>query len=142
MGRVPSGSRVKVHYTGRLDDGTTFDSSHGGAPIEFVFGEKDLIPGFEKAVGEMEVGERKTVTIPAEEAYGPHRDDLVVRVRREQLPKDISLERGMTLRLSQPGGKDMSVVIREIDDGTVVLDANHPLAGKRLTFEIELVSLS
>lgn len=142
MERIARGSRVRVHYTGRLDDGTVFDSSQGGEPFEFVFGEKDLIPGLEKAVGEMERGERKTVTLSAEEAYGQRRDDLVVRVGRDQLPPDITIEKGMSLRLKRSGDRRIGVVVVAVDDTGVTLDANHPLAGKDLTFDLELVSLT
>lgn len=142
MERIARGSRVRVHYTGRLDDGTVFDSSQGGEPFEFVFGEKDLIPGLEKAVGEMERGERKTVTLSAEEAYGQRRDDLVVCVGRDQLPPDITIEKGMSLRLKRSGDRRIGVVVVAVDDTGVTLDANHPLAGKDLTFDLELVSLT
>lgn len=142
MGRIARGSRVKVHYTGKLADGTVFDSSRSGEPFEFIFGEKDLIPGFERAVGDMAPGERKTVTIPAREAYGERRDDLVIRVGKDQLPAEVSIEEGMRLRIKQSGNREIGVVVVAVDDAGVTLDANHPFAGKDLTFELELVSLS
>ncbi|MEW6115454.1 MAG: peptidylprolyl isomerase [Nitrospirota bacterium] len=142
MGQIAEGSKVKVHYTGKLSDGTVFDSSRGSDPIEFVYGEKDLIPGFEKAVSEMSVGEHKTVTIPADDAYGPHRDDLVVCISRDQIPPEINLETGMSLRVKQPDGRDITVVVTDLDEKSVTLDANHPLAGQDLTFDLELVEVT
>ncbi|MCC6346716.1 MAG: FKBP-type peptidyl-prolyl cis-trans isomerase, partial [Nitrospirales bacterium] len=119
-------------------DGTVFDSSEGREPLEFTLGEGHLIRGFENAVAGMSVGEKKTVTIPAGEAYGPRRDDLVVHVERSQVPRDIDLEVGMGLQIKQNGGA-LQVIVAELDENGVTLDANHPLSGQDLTFEIELV---
>lgn len=138
MKKANEGDRVKVHYTGKLSDGTVFDSSEGREPLEFTLGEGHLIRGFENAVAGMSVGEKKTVTIPAGEAYGPRRDDLVVHVERSQVPRDIDLEVGMGLQIKQNGGA-LQVIVAELDENGVTLDANHPLSGQDLTFEIELV---
>jgi peptidylprolyl isomerase len=142
MSKIHKGSKVKVHYTGKLSDGTVFDSSRDGAPLEFTFGEKDLIEGFESAVGGMSVGEQKTITIPAEKAYGTHRADLVVRVQKEQVPPEIPLEKGMTLTVNQSDGRNIPVIVTDLDETTVTLDANHPLAGKDLVFDLELVEVA
>ncbi|MFO0754458.1 MAG: peptidylprolyl isomerase [Thermodesulfovibrionales bacterium] len=138
MEKAHDGDRVKVHYTGRLSDGTVFDSSEGCEPLAFTLGEGHLIQGFESAVAGMSVGEKKTVIIPAGEAYGPRRDDLVVRVERSQVPRDIDLEVGMGLQIKQNGGA-IQVVVTEMDENGVTLDANHPLSGQDLTFDIQLV---
>jgi peptidylprolyl isomerase len=136
-----NGDTVQVHYTGKLADGTLFDSSVGREPLEFTLGAGQMIPGFEKAVFGMKVGEKKTVTIPADEAYGPYRDDLVVEISREKLPSDMTPEVGQQLVMRQPDGTEIVVVITAVSDETVTIDANHPLAGKELTFEIELVKI-
>jgi peptidylprolyl isomerase len=136
-----NGDAVQVHYTGKLADGTVFDSSVGREPLEFTLGAGQMIPGFEKAVFGMKVGEKKTVTIPADEAYGPYRDDLVVEISREKLPSDMTPEVGQQLVMRQPDGTEIVVVITAVSDETVTIDANHPLAGKELTFEIELVKI-
>lgn len=139
--KAHDGSRVTVHYTGRLADGTIFDSSLGGDPMSFILGEKDLIKGFEDTVTGMAIGERKTVTIPAEDAYGPHRDDLVVTVERTQIPGELDLSADMKLRIRRDDG-DIEVLVTSISESGVTLDANHPLAGEDLVFDIELISLS
>jgi peptidylprolyl isomerase len=136
-----NGDTVQVNYTGKLADGTVFDSSIGREPLEFTLGEGQMIPGFEKAVLGMKVGEKKTVTIPVDEAYGPHRDDLIVEVPREKLPSDLTPEVGQQLVMTRPDGAKMIVTITSVSDNSVMIDANHPLAGKDLTFEIELVKI-
>jgi|Deesub1362B_J571_1020462.scaffolds.fasta_scaffold00365_4 peptidylprolyl isomerase len=142
MRQVAEGDTVRVHYTGRLkEDGTQFDTSQGGQPLQFTVGEGRLIKGFEEAVLGMSVGERRTIVIPSEEAYGPHREELVLRLKREQFPPSISPEVGMPLQLRQPDGGVIDVLITDMDAETVTLDANHPLAGKDLEFEIELVEI-
>ena len=132
---------MQVDYTGKLADGTVFDSSVERGPLEFTLGAGQVIPGFEKAVLGMKVGEQKTVTIPADEAYGPYRDEQVVELPREKLPSDMTPEVGQQLVMRQPDGSEIVVVITELSDETVTIDANHPLAGKDLTFEIELVKI-
>jgi len=135
------GDTVRVHYTGTLDDGSTFDSSVGREPLEFTLGEGDMIPGFEKAVYGLKVGESKTVTIPAKEAYGPHRDDLVLIMEREQLPADLDPKVDQQLQMQQTDGRTVVVIVTDVSETTITVDANHHLAGKDLTFEIELVEI-
>ena len=135
------GDTVRVHYTGTLEDGTTFDTSVGREPLEFTLGEGKMIPGFEKAVYGLTVGKSKTVTIPAEEAYGPHRDDLVIVVEREQLPADLDPKVDQQLQMQQTDGRTAVVIVTDVSETTITIDANHPLAGKDLTFEIELVEI-
>lgn len=142
MAQAKEGDTVKVHYTGKLQDGTVFDSSDERAPIEFTIGEGQVISGFEQAVVGMEPGETKTATVPAEEAYGPHRDEMLLEVDREQFPEDVQPETGQQLQISQPDGRTFFVTVSDISESSVVLDANHPLAGKDLTFEIRLVEVN
>ncbi|RMD93594.1 MAG: peptidylprolyl isomerase [Calditrichaeota bacterium] len=137
-----SGDKVKVHYKGMLDDGTVFDSSFDSEPLEFVIGENMVIPGFENAVKGMNVGDTKKFSVPPEEAYGPYREDLVVEIDRSHVPPHIDLELGMMLQVRSQEGSVTNVKVTEIGEETVTLDANHPLAGKALTFEIELVDVS
>jgi peptidylprolyl isomerase len=132
---------VKVHYTGTTDDGVVFDSSREREPLEFTMGQGQLIPGFENAVEGMKVGDSAKVRIPSEEAYGEVRDDMVVDINRSQIPPDINPEVGMVLQMQQPDGSPLNVTIREVNDDSVKLDANHPLAGQALTFDIELVEI-
>lgn len=136
-----SGDTVKVNYTGRLADGTVFDSSVGSEPYEFTLGQGQVIPGFEQAVIGMKVGESKAVTIPVDEANGPRYDDLIVEVGRDKLPPDIVPEVGMQLQTNQEAGRISVVTIIEVSETTVKIDANHPLAGQDLTFDIELVKI-
>lgn len=142
MVQAKSGDTVKVHYTGKLaDDGTVFDSSEGRDPLEFAIGEGQIIPGFEQAVIGMAEGESKTVEIPSEEAYGPHRPEMVLEVDREQIPEDIEVKTGQQLQVQHPSGQQIPVVVTGIADTKVTLDANHPLAGQTLKFDIELVKV-
>jgi peptidylprolyl isomerase len=131
-----SGDTVKVHYTGKLADGTVFDSPAGSEPYEFTLGQGQTISGFEQAVIGMKVGETQTITIPVDEAYGPRRDDLIVEIGRDRLSPDINPEVGMQLTSGQG-----AVTIIEVSEKTVKIDANHPLAGEDLTFDIELVEI-
>jgi len=142
MSTPQTGQTVKVHYTGTLEDGTQFDSSAGRDPLEFTMGEGQVIPGFEQALSDMEIGDTKTVNIPAEEAYGPHQPELVQQVAREQIPADIELAVGVQLQAQGPEGQVFRLVVTELDDANVTLDGNHPLAGKALTFELELVEIA
>ncbi len=141
MATIKEGDTVKVHYTGTIADGTVFDSSREREPLEVTLGEGKLIPGFEKAVVGMNVGDTSKVTIPSEEAYGEKREDMVIDVDRGQIPPDIKPEVGQQLQIQQKDGGAIPVVITEITDETVQLDANHPLAGQELTFEIEVVEV-
>lgn len=139
MSSAKKGDNVKVHYTGKLDDGTVFDTSQGKAPLEFQMGENQVIPGFEDAVKGMNPGDKKTFKIPCDQAYGERREELVAQIDREQFPDHLTLEIGQQLQVPQEAGQPMIVRITEITDETVTLDANHPLAGEDLTFEVELV---
>ncbi len=132
---------VRVHYTGRLDDGSVFDSSRGREPIEFTIGGGQVIPGFEQAVVGMNPGEEKTVRIPSDEAYGPYRDEMVLTVQRDQFPPDIDPQVGQALQVQQSNGESLIVTVSEVSETAVKLDANHPLAGQDLTFDIELVEI-
>ncbi|MDA8155011.1 MAG: peptidylprolyl isomerase [Actinomycetota bacterium] len=135
------GDKVKVNYTGKFDDGTVFDSSAGRSPLEFTLGRRQVIKGFDDAVDGMEIGQSKTVRIPSADAYGERRDDLVARFRRDQFPPSIKPEVGLNLSMRQPDGGMIDVMITEVSDAVVVVDANHPLAGKDLTFEVQLVAI-
>ncbi len=135
------GDTVKVHYTGRLTDGTVFDTSVGSDPLEFTLGQGQTILGFEQAVIGMQVGETKTVTIPADQAYGPHREDMILEVSKDELPEELEPEVGMQLQMNQGDGGITIVTITEVSETTIRIDANHPLAGQDLTFNIELVDI-
>lgn len=141
MTNAKLGDNVRVHYTGKLDDGSVFDSSEGRDPLTFTVGSGQVISGFETAVSGMEIGERKEVRIPADEAYGERREDLVLEVEREQIPDEIEVEVGTQLALQQPSGQAVPVTVTALDTDKVTLDANHPLAGQALTFELELVAI-
>jgi peptidylprolyl isomerase len=141
MKKVRNGDKVRVHYTGRLDDGTIFDTSQGREPLTFVVGKGQLIKGFEDAVIGMEVGEKKTVKILSKDAYGPHREELVLTVPRKDFPPHIEPREGLALRMREPDGDVIRLTIKEVTEDTVTLDANHPLAGQDLTFEIEMMEI-
>ncbi|HEY8398962.1 MAG TPA: peptidylprolyl isomerase [Flavihumibacter sp.] len=141
MQQVQSGDTVKVHYHGRLTDGTTFDSSEGRDPLEFQVGSGMVIAGFDNGVLGMLVGDKKTVHIPVDEAYGPKNPDMIIEFPREQVPADMPLEVGMRLNLNNSQGQVVPVVISEIQEAAIILDANHPLAGEDLVFDIELVEI-
>jgi peptidylprolyl isomerase len=141
MAKAKSGDRVRVHYTGKLGDGTVFDSSAESDPIEFTIGEGQLIPGFEGALVGMASGDKKSVDLACDDAYGPRHDELVVLVERKEFPEGADLQVGQKVRMTQPNGKSFLVVIAEVGEEKVKLDANHPLAGHDLTFEIELVEI-
>ncbi len=141
MSQAKTGDTVQVHYTGRLSDGSEFDSSSGGDPLQFEIGRGQVIPGFEDGVIGLAVGQSKTFTISAEQAYGPHNAEWVVTVPRDQIPDQIVLEEGRQLRLRQENGEAAVVTIAQVTADEVTLDANHPLAGQDLTFEIELVAI-
>ena len=140
MKQAKQGDTVRVHYTGTLTNGMPFDSSQGRDPLEFTLGEGGVIAGFDEAVTGMTVGQVKTVTIPAHEAYGARRDEMVLTVPRAQVPPNVALEVGQELRLGR-GEQAVDVTVREVTPEHVVLDANHPLAGEDLTFELELVEI-
>jgi len=135
---VQSGDTVRIHYTGTLEDGTEFDTSSGRDPLEFQVGSGQVIPGFDEAVQGMEPGQDKQFTIPADKAYGTHREEMVLQVSRDQIPAEMSPEVGDQLQLQTPEGRPVPVRVTEIQDDTVTLDANHPLAGEDLTFKIRV----
>lgn len=139
MAPVKAGDTVRVHYTGRLEDGTVFDSSENREPLEFTVGSGEVIPGFDQAVTGMEPGETKSAVIPPEQAYGPRRDELVVTVDRDRLPQGIEPRVGQRLAVQQQDGRQFQVTVTKVSDDTITLDANHQLAGEKLTFELELV---
>ncbi len=141
MAKAENGNTVKVHYTGTLDDGSIFDSSRGGDPLQFTLGEGQLIPMFEETVIGMEAGETRKVHIPAAEAYGERSEELLLEVPREHLPAEQEPEVGMQLQVMHESGMVSMVEIVEVRDDSVVLDANHQLAGMDLNFEIELVEI-
>ncbi len=142
MSKVKSGDTVQVHYHGKLNDGTTFDSSEGREPLQFKVGEGQVIKGFDNALLDMEVGEKKTVTIPVEEAYGPAATENFIEFPKTDFPPDTKPEIGMQLHLSDNQGNHFPVIVSEVKEDSVILDANHPLAGKDLVFDIELVAIS
>ncbi len=141
MAEVKAGDTVQLHYTGTLLDGTTFDSSEGRDPLEFVVGSGQIIPGLDTAIPGMTVGEKKVVTIGADDAYGQANPEMRQSVPREGIPADIPLDPGTQLQMQTPDGQAMPVTVVEADETTVTLDANHPLAGKDLKFDIELVKI-
>jgi peptidylprolyl isomerase len=141
MVQAKVGDTVKVHYTGKLDDGTIFDSSVSNEPLQFTIGEGSIIPGFEQAVIGMVPGDAKTELIPLDQAYGPYVEEMTVTVDREQMPTDVEPEVGQQLQIQQPTGQVIPVIITDISDATITLDANHPLAGEDLTFDIQLVEI-
>lgn len=142
MSEAKQGDTVHVHYTGRLADGTTFDSSKDRDPLELTLGQGAVIPGFEKAIEGMTVGDQKTAEIPVDEAYGPRRDELVMDVPRTQLPDGMDPKPGEQLRMQTPDGQAVPVVVADTSDEAVKIDANHPLAGKDLTFDLLLVKIA
>jgi FKBP-type peptidyl-prolyl cis-trans isomerase 2 len=141
MQQVKKGDKVKIHYHGRLHDGTTFDSSAGREPLEFEVGSGMVIAGFDAGVTGMAVGEKKTIDIPFIEAYGPVQEEMIIDFPTSNFPADLVPEVGMQLNMSNPSGQQFPVVIKEIKAEVVVLDANHPLAGKDLIFDLELVEI-
>jgi peptidylprolyl isomerase len=136
-----SGETGKVPYTGKLKDGTQFDSSQGSEPLQIELGTQQVIPGFEDAVIGMSVGESKTAEIPVDKAYGPRREEMIAKVDRSQYPDDLKPEVGQTLGVQQQDGESLQVVVVDVNDEGMTIDANHPLAGEDLTFEIELVEI-
>jgi len=142
MTEAKRGDNVKVHYTGKLADGTVFDSSEGRDPLEFAIGSGQVIQGFDEAVVGMSVGEKKDVLIPVDKAYGEKNDEMVIQAPIEQVPPDLNPEVGMQLEMGGANGELLRVVVVEITDTHITLDANPPLAGKELNFSIELVGCS
>ena len=142
MAQAKNGDVVKVHYTGKLNDETVFDSSAGSEPLQFTIGEGQLIPDFEQAVIGMNPGESKTVQIPSERAYGPHHQEMVMEVDRSDFPEDLKPEVNQRLQVRNQEGQVFAVTVTDVAEAKVTLDANHPLAGKDLTFDIQLAEIA
>lgn len=140
--QAKKGDAVQVHYTGKLEDGSVFDSSVSREPLGFTVGDGNMIKGFDAAVNGMTVGDKKSVTIPSAEAYGERRDDMMIDVPIEQVPADIKPEVGIQLTLQGQNGQPMPVTVTHVDEQKITLDANHQLAGKDLIFDIELVKIN
>lgn len=141
MQQVKKGDTIKVHYHGKLTNGTTFDSSEGRDPLSFEVGSGMVIPGFDEGVTGMAIGEKKTIHIPADQAYGPKQEEMIMEFPRDRFPQDMEPEVGMQLNMSNGSGQQFPVVIAEVKEAVVVLDANHPLAGEDLIFDLELVAI-
>ena len=142
MSEVKKGDKVKVHYTGKLKDGSVFDSSVNREPLEFEVGAGMMIPGFDSAVHGMTVGDKKTAEISSAEAYGPVNDEMIIDVPKDNLPEDLKPEVGQQLSMQQPNGQAVPVMVKAVEEKSIKIDANHPLAGKDLIFEIELVEIN
>jgi peptidylprolyl isomerase len=142
MSQAKAGDTVRVHYTGKLDDGTQFDSSAGGAPLKFALGSGQVIAGIDKAVEGMAVGESKSVRIPAEEAYGPRNDQLILEVPKGALTEDIEPVVGMPLQAQLPDGQAMKLVVTAVAEESITVDGNHALAGQALNFDIALIDIA
>lgn len=141
MTQAKAGDTVHIHYTGKLGDGTAFESSEGREPVAFTIGEGKVLPALESAVDGMEEGSTQTVTVNSDEAFGPRRDELVQTVERSRIPTDVPVEKGTRLSAVGPDGNRLSLTVTDFDAETVTVDANHPLAGEDLTFEVTLVSI-
>jgi peptidylprolyl isomerase len=141
MERAKHGDTVKVHYTGRLDDGSMFDTSLNREPLEVTIGAGQVIPAFEHALEGMAPGESKTTRIPPEQAYGPHRDEMIAVVERDELPDDMDIAVGQRLKVEQRDGRELVVMVTDVSESSVTLDANHGLAGKTLNFDLQLVEV-
>jgi peptidylprolyl isomerase len=141
MSQAHMGDRVKVHYVGTLADGSVFDETEQGVPLEFTMGGQEVVPGFEEALVGMQPDETRTVTIPAEEAYGPRRDEMVAHVERERFPGNPAFRIGQQLQITQKDGQKLVARVTGVTPTTVTIDANHPLAGQDLTYRITLVSI-
>ncbi|MFM6949166.1 MAG: peptidylprolyl isomerase [Aquirufa sp.] len=142
MSIAKTGDKVAVHYTGKHTDGSIFDSSVGRSPLEFQLGSGMVLKGFDDGVTGMSIGDKKTIVIPAAEAYGEHSPENTVTIERTQIPPHMEIEVGMSLNMHQDGGQVIEVLITDLTETHVTLDANHPLAGRDLTFELELVSIN
>ncbi|MCG3114197.1 MAG: peptidylprolyl isomerase [Candidatus Manganitrophus sp. SA1] len=142
MAQAKRGNAVKVHYVGKFEDGTVFDTSREREPLPFTIGEGEVIPGFEEAVVGMNPGESKKVVIPAENAYGPRHEEMVLVVDRQNLPEGVDPQVGQQYQIPQSDGQSIVVTVTDASDSSVTLDGNHPLAGRALTFEIELLEVA
>jgi len=141
MQQAKKGDKVKVHYHGKLTNGETFDSSAGREPLEFEIGAGSVIKGFDEGVSGMKVGEKRTINIPVDEAYGQRSEDMLIEFPKDRFPKDMEIKEGMQLMMSNGTGQNIPVIVTDVKDDAVILDANHPLAGEDLIFDIELVEI-
>jgi len=141
MQQAKQGDKVKVHYHGKLTNGETFDSSEGREPLEFEVGAGSVIKGFDDGVTGMVIGEKKTINIPVDDAYGPKNPEMLIEMPKDRFPKDMEIEPGIPLMMSDGSGQNFQVTVVEVKGDTVILDANHPLAGEDLIFDIELVEI-
>ena len=141
MAQAKNGNTVKLHVTGKLEDGTVFATSADSTPIEFTLGQGQVLPGIEQAAEGMATGETKTIEVPCEQAYGPRRDDLTHRIPKDRLPGDLAFEVGQRLQIDQTNGDTITASVVEVTDETITIDANHPLAGQNLTFDIEMLEI-
>jgi FKBP-type peptidyl-prolyl cis-trans isomerase 2 len=141
MSQVKENNTVKVNYTGKLSNGQVFDSNTGKEPVEFTLGQGQLIPGFEKGLIDMKLNEKKTITIPENEAYGAIKEGLRQEVKRTELPQEITPEVGMGLVSKTPEGQEMNLHVVEVNEESIIVDGNHPLAGQDLIFDLEVVEI-
>ena len=141
MAQAKQGDTVQVHYTGKLADGTVFDTSRNRHPLQFVIGNGQVIAGFDQAVTGMNIGESKTFVIPVDKAYGPRKEELIVTMKRDQLPLAETPKVGQRLEITQTDDQIMLVTVTAVTESSITVDANHPLAGKELTFDLELVGV-
>jgi peptidylprolyl isomerase len=141
MRHAKHGDTVKVHYRGKLQDGSVFDASFDREPLQFTIGERQVIPGFEEAVVGMNPGDSKTTELPAEKAFGPHREDMVVVVDKSEFPTHVEPRVGQSVPIPQPDGPPVDVTVTQVTESEVTVDANHPLAGEALAFDIELIEI-
>lgn len=141
MTEAAHGDTVNIHYTGKFPDGTVFDSSDGRDPLKFELGSGQVIPGLDQAMRGMTVGDKKTIEIPAAEAYGPHHPEGIQTIERSQLPPEIQTDIGVQLQATGQDGQVINLIVTAVDETSVTMDANHPLAGKDLVFDVELVSI-
>ena len=139
---VQEGSKVTLHYTGTFDDGVKFDSSKGREPLEFTVGEHKVIPGFEEGVKGMKKGEKKTIKVAPADGYGERRDEMVQKIPKDKIPENMTLKKGMVLTFKGPKDKTFMATISDFDDKDITLDLNHPLAGKNLNFEVEIIGIT
>ena len=139
--KAKEGDSVKVHYTGKFEDGTVFDTSVNRDPLQFTIGKSQVIPGFEQAVVGMSPDESRTVKVPADQAYGPHREEMILEVDRKQFPAQLKPELGKQYQIPQAQGRPRVVTITDVSESKIVLDANHPLAGKDLIFDVQLLEI-
>ena len=141
MSQVKENTTVKVNYTGKLADGQVFDSSEGKEPLEITLGQGKLIPGFEKGLIDMKLNEKKTINIAKDDAYGDVNNELIQEIKKEQLPQDMAPEVGMGLVTKTPEGQEINLLVVEVKEDTIVVDGNHPLAGKDLIFDLEVLEI-